>query len=139
MLLLGYLGLAFCGWAVTNVFQSFMAIGYLDSAIVSMRTLAAAEARFAEAHPSLGYTCTLSELATDQMTAGPAKNGRRNGYSFQLTGCRERSGQEPKPGYTLTARPLHKGLPAFCADQSGILRSDETGSVEKCLKSGAPL
>lgn len=136
MLLLGYLGLAVF---VTTFFQGLLSLGYVDSAIGSMRTLVDAESRFAKAHPSLGYTCTLSELPPDPLIASPAKNGQRNGYSFEITGCREGSGQEPNPGYTLTARPLHKGMPAFCADQSGILRSDENGSVEKCLKSGTHL
>jgi hypothetical protein len=136
MLLLGYLGLAV---SVTTVFQGFLSLGRLDSAILSMRTLVAAEAKFAKAHPSLGYTCVLSELPPDPFIASPARNGQRNGYLFEITGCGGNSSQEPNPGYTLTARPLHKGIPAFCTDQSGILRSDENGSVEKCLKNGAPL
>jgi hypothetical protein len=136
MLLVGYLGLAI---SVTTVFQGLLGLGYVDSAIGSMRTLVAAETRFAKAHPSLGYTCMLSELPPDPLIASPARNGQRNGYLFEITGCRENSGQEPNPGYTLTARPLHKGIPAFCTDQSGILRSDENGSVEKCLKNGPAL
>lgn len=135
-LLLGYLGLAVF---VTTYLQGLLGLGYVDSAIGSMRTLVAAEEMFAKAHPNLGYTCTISELPPDPVIASPAKNGQRNGYSFEITGCGDSSGQRPDPGYTLTARPLHKGLPAFCTDQSGVLRSDENGSVEKCLKSGVPL
>jgi hypothetical protein len=132
ILLLGYLGLAVF---VTTYLQGLLRLGYVDSAIGSMRTLVAAEEGFAKAHPNLGYTCMISELPPDPVIASPAKNGQRNGYSFEITGC----GERPDPGYTLTARPLHKGLPAFCTNQLGVVRSDENGSVEKCLKSGAPL
>jgi hypothetical protein len=35
------------------------------------------------------------------------------------------------------ARPLHRRMPAFCCNWSGILRFDDAGSVTKCLESGA--
>lgn len=37
-----------------------MRLGYVDSAIDSMRTLVAAEEKYAAAHPETGYTCSMS-------------------------------------------------------------------------------
>jgi hypothetical protein len=116
-----------------------MMLGYVDSAIVRVRAVTAAETQFAKAHPELGYTCTLSQLPHDELIARLVNERHDNGYAFGIIGCQRTEPKKPNSMYHLTARPLHSGLPAFCSDPSGIVRSDDTGSVEKCLANGVPL
>jgi hypothetical protein len=95
------------------------------------------EDKFAKTHPDMGYACTLSALPNDDLTAELVKNGRRNEYAFELTCPRKMQRQSTK--YQLTARPVLAGMPAFCSDQSGVVKYEESGSIEKCLTSGVPL
>jgi len=110
----------------------------VESAIVAMRAAVAAEGKFAEAHPDLGYTCTLLELPADELIEGLLKNPRRNGYTFEIRGCRTARVQGANPTYQVTARPAYADMPAFCSDDSGVLRFDPSGSVSKCLEAGTP-
>ncbi|HTQ61832.1 MAG TPA: hypothetical protein VMI32_16535 [Candidatus Solibacter sp.] len=134
---LGSLILIVAGW----IFLSrFMRLGYVDSAIGSMRTLVAAETKYTQAHPEVGYTCSLSALPSDEFKiVEQLRNGTRNGYTFQIGGCQVADAKRPNAKYELMARPLLKGMPAYCSDQSGIVKYDESGSIEKCLESGIPL
>jgi len=100
-----------------------------------MRNLVVEEGKFAETHPSLGYTCDLTDLAF----ARTIVNGRKNGYMFELTECRPEAGVRPNSSYHLTASPLGHDLPAYCADQSGIVKADYDGSARNCLKNGQGL
>jgi hypothetical protein len=114
-----------------------MRLGYIDSAISSVRTLVAAETKYAAAHPEVGYTCSVSALPSDEFKiVERLRNGTRNGYAFQISGCQVANGARSNAWYQLTARPLLKGMPAYCSDQSGIVKYDESGSVQKCLESG---
>jgi len=96
------------------------------------------EAKFAQTHPDIGYACILSALPNDDLTAELVKNGRRNEYAFEIS-CPAEEAKRPTTKYQLTARPLITGMPAFCSDQTGVVKSDESGSIEKCLESGVPL
>ena len=116
-----------------------MMIGYVDSAIGRLRAVNAAENQFAKAHPAVGYTCTLSQLPHDEQILRLATDGKDNGYVFEIVGCQPPEPKKPNSMYHVTARPLHSGLPAFCSDQSGIVRFDDGGSVEKCLANGVSL
>lgn len=122
------------GWLV-HYFVGLRNLGYIDSAIFTMRTLLAAEDKFAKAHPGLGYTCSLTDIATNPTMA----SGRWNEYVFEISGCRAKSAGGPNIGYFLTAHSLRSAMPAFCSDQSGILRYDSSGSAVSCTKSGHPL
>jgi hypothetical protein len=114
-------------------------LGYVDSAIDRVRVVSAGETQFAKAHPELGYTCSLSQLPrSEEITRLLANDRIDNGYAFEIIGCQAVVPKKPKSTYYVTARPLHRGQPAFCSDQSGILRSDEGGSVEKCLATVVP-
>jgi hypothetical protein len=113
-------------------------LGYLDSAIGRVRTVVAAEDQFAKAHPEVGYTCALSELPRNEQIARLANDPTENDYNFEIVGCQVPRTQTPNAMYHITARPLRSGLPAFCSDPSGVLRTDDTGSVERCLASGRP-
>jgi hypothetical protein len=132
---IGLIGFGLVAWVLYGRFRSLLHLGYLDSAFVSVRALAADEARFAGAHPEIGYTCTLSELGNDQLITALTKSGDWNGYAFELTGCSGLNGVGPNRTYKIAARPLVKGYPVLCTDQSGILKTDDEGSVERCLVS----
>jgi hypothetical protein len=123
-----------------RIMWGLMMLGYVDSAIGRMRVLYTAEAQFAKEHPSRGYTCELSQLPqSTEIRRLQAKNSIDNGYAFEIAGCHARDTQILNLAYQITARPLHARQPAFCSDQSGILRADYGGSVEKCRSNGAPL
>jgi hypothetical protein len=128
------------GYFAFKMIWGLMMLGYVDSAIVRMRALSAAEAQFAKMHPALGYTCSFSKLpSTDETVRRMAKNQIVNGYAFDIVGCQAQGATKPDATYYLTARPLHSGQPAYCSDQSGILKADYDGSVERCRTSGVPL
>ena len=123
-----------------RIIRDGVMLGYVDSAIVRMRLLTTAEAQFAKTHPELGYTCSFSQLpSTDETVMRMAKNQIVNGYAFDIVGCQAQLTAKPNATYYLTARPLHSGQPAYCSDQSGILKADYDGSVERCRTSGVPL
>lgn len=115
-----------------------MRLGYVDSAVVSMRALVAAEAKYAKAHPETGYACSLAALRSDELVADSMSRVTRNKYTFEIGGCHVGDGS-PNAQYHVTARPALKGMPAFCSDQSTVLKYDDGGSIEKCLTSGVPL
>ena len=120
--------------------RGLMMLGYVDSAIGRMRALNDAEAQFAQAHASDGYTCALSQLPrSGEIQRLLTGNGIDNGYAFEITGCQAPDAGRRSSAYLTSARPLHSGQPAFCSDQSGILKADYSGSVEKCRANGAPL
>ena len=129
---IGYFGFR---WIRTS-----MMLAYVDSAIGRMRVLSAAEAQFAKEHPEHGYTCNLSELPQsveiERLITG---NGVHNGYAFEVFGCQAPNIGRPNAAYYSIARPLHPGQPAFCSDQSGILKADYDGSIANCRTNGLPL
>jgi hypothetical protein len=127
------LGVCIFVWIALRKVQSLMLLGFVDSAIVRMRAIAAAEDQFARSHPEIGFTCTLAQLPRDDQIGRLVKDGIDNGYVFTLTGCKRTEGNNANSTYLLTARPLHSGLPAFCSDQSKNLTADDTGSIDKCL------
>jgi hypothetical protein len=118
-------------WGGTSIFQGLLALGRLDSAIASVRALVDAEARFARAHPEMGYTCSLSELDIEGSIAEDSakelvRSGHRNEYSFEIRGCAKEQRHSPNLTYRIVARPLHGGE-KVCADQSGVLRFYDPG------------
>jgi len=129
--------LVMSGWIIIPHFWHLFLLGDVDSAIYTIRTLVAAESRFAEAHPQLGYTCAVSDLDSSATLRELAKSGRRNGYAFELH-CPTEDRPGPRLAFQVTARPLYSELSAYCSDQSGVLRYDEQGSTAKCLQGGTP-
>jgi|SRR5580658_4902708 hypothetical protein len=128
------------GFFAFRIMWGLMKLGYVDSAIGRMRVLHTAESQFAKVHPELGYTCTLSQLPPGyEITRLLAKGGTDNGYAFEIFGCQVPTHDRPNSMYYITARPLHLGQPAFCSDQSGVLRADYNGSIENCRTNGVPL
>jgi hypothetical protein len=135
----GILCVAAVAWFAFGRARGLIMVGFVDSAIGRLRAVVDAEKQFADTHPQIGYTCKLSELAHSNGVLRLLKDGTDNGYAFGLSGCNRLDVAKPSTEFRVTARPLHDGLPAFCSDQSGIVRSDPGGSVEKCFASGIPL
>jgi hypothetical protein len=104
-----------------------MMLGYVDSAIGRVHAVVAAEDRFANARPEAGYTCTLSQLPHDPLIVRLLKDGKDNGYVFNITGCQPPEPSNPNSVYHVAARPLKAGLPAFCSDQSELLGMTRLG------------
>lgn len=119
-----------------------------DAAVVAaMRTILTAEVTYFSTYPAVGYTCSLSSL--DGFGGGQPNehqamlinsglaSGKRYGFVFSLSGC----ATAPATSFQLTAMPNANtyGRKAFCADQSGVIRSSGDGNPATCLASGTPI
>jgi type IV pilus assembly protein PilA len=115
--------------------------------VAAMRTIVTAEITYASSYPAMGFTCSLSSL--DGFGGGEPNehqamlinsglaSGKKYGYVFSLLGC----AGAPAAKFHLTAAPNGNsyGRKAFCADQSGVVRSSSDGSAASCLASGVPV
>jgi hypothetical protein len=115
--------------------------------VAAMRTIVTAEVTYFSSYPRVGFSCTLSDL--DGFGAGQPNehqamlihsglaSGKRFGYVFTLSGC----GGTPATRFQLTAAPNGNsfGRKAFCADESGVIRSSADGNPATCAASGAPV
>ena len=115
--------------------------------IAAMRTILTAEITYATSYPTVGFSCTLSDL--DGFGSGTPNehqamlinsglaSGKRYGFVFALSGC----GGTPATSFHLTAAPNGNsyGRKAFCADQSGVIRSSSDGNPATCMASGTPV
>jgi hypothetical protein len=108
--------------------------------VSAVRTLNTAEIAYAQAHRSLGYTCSLSDLS-GAWGIGDLSQGQTNGYVFELQGCKASKGTGPVVMYRLVAYPATKkpGAAAYCSDESDVIRISRNGSAEDCLKTGTDL
>jgi hypothetical protein len=119
-----------------------------DTAVIgALRSIVTAETTYAVTYPSVGFTCTLSDL--DGFGGGEPNEhqamllnsglagGHRYGFVFALSGCTA----SPSPKFRLTAAPNASafGRKAFCTDQSGVIRSSNDGDPETCLTRGTPI
>lgn len=114
--------------------------------LAAVRTILTAETTYAATYPRVGYTCSLSDL--DGFGGGEANehqamlinsglaSGKRYGFVFTLSGC---SGS-PATSFRLSAAPNANmfGRKAFCADQSGTVRTSQDGNPDRCFASGVP-
>jgi len=147
-LVLGYLGLAFVPFmliiaaiAIPNVLRARMAANEA-STVSSLRLLATAQVYYASSHPGTGYSCDLREVATTSDLAASLGHGRRDGYIFAVRNCIPRIAGGPNIKFQMYAFPEHprrSGTRAFCVDESGVIKSDATGSFENCLTDGEEL
>jgi hypothetical protein len=115
--------------------------------IAAMHSILAAESAYASTYSTVGYTCTLSNL--DGFGGGEPNehqamlinsslaSGRKYGFVFRLSEC---SGA-PANSFHLAAVPNQNvfGRKAFCADQSGVIRSSSDGNPASCFASGTPV
>jgi hypothetical protein len=121
------------------------------SVLAAMRTILTAELTYAVTYPSVGFTCTLSDL--DGFGGGEANqhqamliasglaSGKKYGYTFTLSGC----AGTPATSFRLGAAPAMAtsggnrfGRRAFCADQSGAIRYSADGNTASCVAGGIP-
>jgi hypothetical protein len=80
--------------------RGMMMLGFVDSAILRVRVISAAETQFAKAHPELGYTCALSQLPrSGEITRLLAQNRIDNGYAFEIIGCQVTAPYKPNGTY----------------------------------------
>jgi hypothetical protein len=109
-----------------------------------MRTILTAEVTYFSTFPTVGYTCSLSDL--DGFGGGTPNehqamlinsglaSGKRYGFVFTLSGC----GGTPATSFHLTAAPNGNifGRKAFCANQSGVIRAADDGNAAACPAAG---
>lgn len=143
-LVLGYAGLAavsilmvIAGFSVYNARQA----ANQSSAVSGVRTLNTAEIAYAQAHPAIGYTCSLSDLS-EVWGIDDLARGRKNGYVFVLQGCASAKANGPIARYQLLAYPVAQNktrLPAYCSNESDRIKIDQNGSPQNCLRTGADL
>ena len=111
-------------------------------AISTMRQIARAERMSSAQSPARGFTCSLRDLApvTDRRTSTPVlspelASGQVNNYSYTLSRC----GTAPSTTYQVLAVPSQPGRRAFCADQTGQLKSAPADQAATCMSAGAPV
>jgi hypothetical protein len=113
-----------------------------NSTVSAVRTLNTAEIAYAQAHRESGYTCSLTELSGAWGISSDLARGRKNGYVFELQGCTAARADGPIVKYRVVAYPENSkkaGTPAFCSNESDMIRVARSGSPEECLRSGVDL
>ncbi len=127
--------------------NSAQATGSDTQVLAAMRTIVTAEVTYSATFPTVGYTCSLSDL--DGFGGGTPNehqamlinsglaSGKRYGFVFTLSGC----GGAPATSFHLTAAPNGNtiGRKAFCADQAGVIQSVDDGNPATCLARGVAL
>jgi hypothetical protein len=116
-----------------------------EMVVDAMRTILNAEATYASRYPQTGYACFLSNL--DGFGSGEVNehqamlissglaSGKKYGFVFSISSCVG----SPVTRFHLTASTNSFGRKAFCADQSGVIRSSEDGKPDNCLAHGVPV
>ncbi len=144
-LILGYMGLAFipviliiAAIAIPNLLRARIAANE-TSAVNSVRIFNTTESAYRSAHPSTGYSCSMSDL--EEVGLGRLAEGRKNGYVFELTGC-----TPDKPGgsntkFMIMASPMianQTGVRVFCSDQTLVIKAS-SDSASVCSANGQTL
>ncbi len=124
--------------AATDINNSALAASE-HSVVSSLRTVNMAEIAYGQAHREAGYTCSLSELSGAWGISGELAGGKKNGYIFELKNCTAGKPGGPIARYQLlaySAKAGQRGAPAYCSDESDIIRVVRNGSVQDCFKTG---
>jgi len=112
------------------------------SAVSAVRTLNTAEIAYAQAHPAAGFTCSLTDLSGAWGISGDLAEVKKNGYVIALQGCAAERSAGPVTKYQVVAYPAPAGnakLPAFCSNESDVIKMDWNGSPQGCLNKGVDL
>jgi hypothetical protein len=151
-LVLGYLGVAFLTFLI--IFGAFSlqktmraereqaAGGSGGSAVSVVRAMNTAEIAYAQAHPAAGYTCSLSELSGAWGIGDQLNRAKNNGYTVDLQACSAKNPGGPITHYRVVAYPLmlnQPGKPAFCSNESDLIKIARNGSIQDCLRIGEDL
>lgn len=113
-----------------------------NSVVASVRSLNTAEIAYAQAHRDVGYTCSLSDLEGIWGISGDLATGRKNGYRYELRSCTTAKANGPVAKYQLVAYPevtKRSGTPAFCSNESDVIKLARSGSAVECLRAGVDL
>jgi type II secretory pathway pseudopilin PulG len=147
-LVLGYLGLAaipfiliIAAIAIPNLLRAKISANEAAAA-GSVRNIITAEISYASMHPQAGFTCNLSELESAGLIDSRLASGQKTGYVFALQNCTAEKEGDPAAHFQIVASPVtynQTGVRAFCADESGVTKSDNTGSAQGCADHGVPL
>lgn len=147
-LVLGYLGivaipfiLIVAAIAIPNLLRAKIAANE-SSAVGSMRVLETAEIAYAAQHQDEGFTCNLTDLKSAGLSDSSLLSGQKNGYAFALQNCAADTAGKPVSKFQVIAVPLSlhaSGMRAFCADETGVVRLDSSGSAQNCLDHGSPI
>jgi len=124
--------------AIPNLMHARIAANE-SSATASVRSLNTAELTYATVHPEKGFTCSFDDLKSDRIIDEPLASGSRNGYVFELVGCKAEKPDGPNTQFQVIAYPITKnttGVRAFCSDQTDVIRYVKDGSGENCLDHG---
>jgi hypothetical protein len=146
-LILGYLGLVAIPFilivaaiAIPNLLRAKIAANEA-SAVGNLRNIVTAEVSYATMHPQTGFTCDLSELGSAGLITSTLASGQRTGYVFILQNCTAEKEGDPASHFLVVASPVTyhtTGVRQFCADESGVIRMDNTGNAQ-CVERGVPL
>ncbi len=111
------------------------------SAVSALRSFNTAEIAFAQAHPAAGFTCSVEELSSAWGISSDLDQVKRNGYLITLQGCASAKTNGPVTKYQVVAYPTRSKakLPAFCSNESDVIKIDWSGSPQDCLTKGADL
>jgi type IV pilus assembly protein PilA len=147
-LVLGYCGLAaipviliIAAIAIPNLLRARIAANEA-SAIRSVHILVTSEVAYSSSHREAGHTCLLSDLADAELVDARLASGRENGYVFELLSCRAAAQSAANVKYQVVAYPAVRdqtGIRSFCADETGAILADVTGSREHCMMNGSIL
>jgi hypothetical protein len=112
------------------------------SPLRAVRMIGMAENIYAQKHPGLGYTCTLSDLVNVgrgmdeegmyKFMDAEFADGVYNGYRFILSGCE----RKPARMFRVIAEPVAGRGKAYCSDNTSNLRASDDGRGATCLVSG---
>ena len=110
-----------------------------NAAQMRVNMIVSSQAQNSAAHPEVGYTCSLLNMAADNPAGTPSNepgqgSEESNGYRFTLSGC----AGTPSKKYRLTAAPIDQDAEqkTFCADESGQVKFVTGGKPSSCFSSG---
>jgi type II secretory pathway pseudopilin PulG len=146
-LVLGYLGLAaipfiliIAAIAIPNLLRAKISANE-SAAVGSVRNIITAEISYSTLHPQTGFTCSLSDLTSAGLIDPNLAGGQKRGYDFVLQNCTAEKEGDPASHFEVTATPVtynQTGVRQFCADESNVIRMDNTGNAQ-CVDRGVPL
>jgi hypothetical protein len=111
-------------------------------AVVALRTLNTAEIAYSQAHPTVGYTCSMDDLAGAWAIRRDLEKAQKSGYVIALQGCTTAKTNGAVTKYQVTAYPAPDNKTkssAYCSDQSDVIKVIWSGASENCLSKGGGL
>ena len=111
------------------------------SAVGSVRILVRAEISYQTANPKMGFTCKISDLESTGLIGSDLASGQKYGYVFALQNCTAEKEGDPASHFQIIASPItynQTGIRQLCVDESGVVKSDNSGSMQ-CVDRGVPL